>query len=163
MWTCQLPRAACLGALAAITALSVSAPAHAAGAVEVRWLAPENFTDVGRNTLDRERTLASLETLIKQLGAQLPDGQTLTLEVSDVDLAGEIMPGRLNDIRVLRDRADWPRMNLHYTLRAGATVLKAGDAQLADMGYMHGPPASGGHVFEQRMIERWFKSEFKTR
>ena len=163
MWSSPPLRTACLGTLAVVMVLSVCAPAQAAGSVEVHWLAPETFSDAGRNALDRERTLADLELLIKQLGAQLPDGQTLTLDVSDVDLAGEIMPGRLHDIRVLRDRADWPRMKLHFTLRAGATVLKAGEAQLADMGYMHGPPASGGYVFEQRMIERWFKSEFKTR
>ena len=163
MWIRSLQRTARFNTLSAVVALIASAPAQAAGTVEVRWLAPETFSDVGRNAVDRERTLASLEALIQHLGAQLPDGQTLTLKVSDVDLAGEMVPGRLNDIRVLRGRADWPRMDLHFTLRAGATVLKAGDAQLADMGYMQGPPASGGYVFEQRMIERWFKSEFKTR
>ena len=151
---------AALLALPTLLALGASAAAHAAGTVEVRWLQPERFSDVGRNAMDRERTLASLAEILKQLGTQLPDGQTLTLDVSDVDLAGEIAPGRLRDIRVLRDRADWPRMDLHFTLSAGSTLLKSGSAQLADMGYMHGPPANGGYVYEQRMIERWFKSTF---
>lgn len=146
--------------LSAWLAVGLSSTAQAAGTVEVHWLEPQHFSDAGRTALDRERNLGSLELVIKQLGARLPDGQTLTLDVSDVDLAGEIMPGRLHDIRVLRDRADWPRMTLRYTLRAGTTVLKSGDAQLADMGYMQGPTASGGYVFEQRMIERWFKSTF---
>ena len=150
-------------ALATWLALGAGAPAQAAGTVEVRWLEPQRFSDAGRTAMDRERNLGSLELVIKQLSAQLPDGQSLTLDVSDVDLAGELVPWHTHDIRVMRGRADWPRMTLRYTLRAGTTVLKAGDAQLADMGYLNGPAASSGQVFEQRMLERWFKAEFTSR
>lgn len=152
----------CRAAALALLVLGSGTGAHAAGTVEVRWLQPERFSDIGRNAVDRERALAGLEQILKQLGPRLPDGQTLVLDVSDVDLAGEIEPGRLHDIRVLRDRADWPRMSLHYTLRAGPQTLKSGDARLADMGYLHGPPAGGGYVFEQRMIDRWFQATFST-
>jgi hypothetical protein len=147
-------------ALAGLLALGLAAAAQAAGTVHVRWLEPQAYSDAGRTSMDREQNLANLEALIKPLGAHLPDGQSLTLEVTDVDLAGEIAHLRSREVRVLRGRADWPRMTLRYTLRAGTTVLKTGDAQLADMNYLNGPAASGGHVFEQRMIERWFKAEF---
>lgn len=146
---------------AAIAALPGGA--QAAGRVEVHWLQPEQFSDIGRSAADRERHLADLAESLQQLGAALPDGQTLTLEVSDVDLAGELLPGRLHDIRVLRDRADWPRLQLHYTLRAGTSVLKSGQADLADMNYFFGPRPQGSLAYEKRMIDRWFRSEFSAR
>ncbi|HLL18172.1 MAG TPA: DUF3016 domain-containing protein, partial [Rubrivivax sp.] len=112
-------------------------PVQAAGKADVSYVKPEAFRDAGRGSVEREKTMASLTRYVQQLARQLPDGQTLRLEVTDIDLAGEIHPSmRLNDLRVLRGGADWPSLNLRYTLLDGSRTLKSGEAQLADMAYM---------------------------
>ncbi len=144
--------------IAAAVAAGLS-PAQAGGGVEVNWLQPEQYSDAGRSVIDRERTLKSLAMHIQTLGRQLPDGQTLRLEVLDLDLAGEMEPWGWHELRVLRGRADWPRMTVRYTLQAGGQTLKAGEAQLADMSYLD-RVRDGELAHEKRMVDRWFKTTF---
>lgn len=152
-------------AIAATLCLPLLAqPAQAAGSVAVRYVDPAHFTDIGFGSLDRERTLRSLTEVFEQLGRQLPDGQTLSLEVLDVDLAGEVWPRIGLEYRVLRGGADWPRMTLRYTLQADGRTLKAGESRLADMTYLftlRGLTAKDSNLpYERRMVERWFGDTF---
>jgi hypothetical protein len=142
--------------------LCLQSPAHAAGTVEVRWIEPARFSDVSRNPIERERELQQLGSDIARLGQQLPDGQALLLEVTDLNLAGEMQPLRWAEVRVLRGGADWPQMELRYTLQSGGRTLKSGQARLADMNYFFGlrRDQSG---YEKRMVERWFKEEILGR
>lgn len=144
-------------------ALSVL-PAAAAGSVEVSWLQPDRYSDAGRSAVDREHTMKSLGEYLTQLGQQLPDGQTLKLEVLDVDLAGAVEARRAQEVRILRGGADWPRMTVRYTLQRGAQTLKAGVARLADMDYFfsqHGLATHGSELaYEKRMIGQWFSENF---
>ena len=150
----------------ALCAAAAGLQAHAAGSVEVQWLKPADYSDAGRSSVDRERVMRSLGKHLQTLGKQLPDGQVLRLEVTDLDLAGEVQPLGWHDLRVLRGRADWPRMSLRYTLTADGRTLKSGDARLHDMGYLFGGSLGKrqddlGH--EKRMLDQWFKTEFSTR
>jgi hypothetical protein len=94
----------------------------------------------------------------------LPDGQTLRLEVLDFDLAGTLEPFGFGDLRVLRGRADWPRMTLRYTLQSDGRTLKAGHAQLSDMNYrfdLRGYELRQGELgYEKRMVLQWFDQNF---
>lgn len=139
--------------------LSFLTPAHAAGTVEVRWVEPAGFSDVSRNAVDRDRELQSLGKYMSQLGGRLPDGQTLVIEVTDLNLAGELQPFSWRDARVLRGGADWPKMELRYTLQSGSRTIKSGQAHLADMNYFFGL-RSDDLGYEKRMVERWFRDEF---
>ena len=146
-------------------AVAVSAlPAAAAGRVEISWLQPERYSDAGPTVADRERTMKSLGDYLTQLGRRLPDGQTLKLEVLDVDLAGVLEPHGLQEMRILRGSADWPRLTLRYTLQHGTQTLKAGVARLADMDYFffqHGLGMLGTDLaYEKRMIGQWFGENF---
>ena len=133
--------------------------AQAGGSVEVQWLKPDTYTDAGRSVVDRERVMRSLGEHLQRLGKQLPDGQLLKIDVTDLNLAGAIEPFRWHELRVLRGRADWPQMSLRYTLGAAGRTLKSGDAQLQDMGYLQRTqPEDLG--YEKRMIDQWFKAEF---
>ena len=148
-----------LGLLAAAL-LSAALPSGAAGSAQVSYVQPEKFTDVGHGSFDRERTLQSLTQYFHTLGKRLPDGQTLRVEVLDVDLAGEIWPRSPHEVRVLRGRADWPHMTLRYTLLEGDRTVKAGESKLADMAYLfdsHRLSQYGDLPFEKRMLDRWFK------
>ena len=140
-------------------ALIVWTPAHGAGTVEVRWVDPAQFSDVSRDPIARERELHSLGRYMSQLGRRLPDGQTLLIEVTDLNLAGELRPFGWRDARVLRGGADWPQMELRYTLQSGGRTLKIGQTRLADMNYFFSL-RSDDLGYEKRMVERWFKDEF---
>jgi Protein of unknown function (DUF3016) len=149
--------------LAAVLA-AAAAPAAAAGLVEVRFVQPEKFADIGRGAYDRERHLEILARHFKALGEQLPDGQTLTIDVLDVDLAGELKPmRRFGDIRVLNGGVDWPRMSLRWSLAADGRVLGAGEEQLADVGYLGvSSRLEQGQMmaYDVRMVQDWFRQRF---
>ncbi len=159
-----------LGATLALlaTCAAVALPVRA-GEVEVRFVDPDKFADVGRSNRERERTMSALADYLKSLGRELPAEQTLRIEVKDIDLAGNIEPfgwHRFDEMRVLRGRADWPHMHLSYTLQAEGRTLKAGEAQLADLSYMYslrGRDRSVDElVYEKRMVRRWFDETFNT-
>lgn len=146
--------------LALIAALAAAAAASA-GTVEVKFIDPDKFTDARDDAHRREDVLKTLEERLKQLGAKkLPASQTLQVEVLDVDLAGDAFPRvALRDTRVLRGRADWPRMHLRYTLREGDKVIKSGEDRIADMNYLMGSLRASQDSplpYEKRMLDNWF-------
>lgn len=150
--------------LALAAAALLALPAHAAGQVEVKYVEPEKFMDIGFGSFERERNQASLDQAFQRLAAQLPTGQTLKIEVLDVDLAGEVHPGSVRDVRVLRGGVDWPRIQLRYSLQAGDATIKTGEQRLSDVNYMFGGraigPRDGALPYEQRLIDRWFSDTF---
>lgn len=148
--------------LLALSLAAAGMPAQATGSAEVRYVEPEKFTDAGFGSVDRERTLQSLTEYFDSLGKRLPDGQTLRVEVLDVDLAGEVWPRGPHEVRVLRGRADWPHITLRYSVLEGDRTVKAGEVRLADMAYLVSTQRLsqyGDLPYEKRMLERWFKEE----
>lgn len=142
-------------ALAAVMAGS----AHAAGVVEVAFVEPERFTDIGRSAADRGRVQATLDSHMQRWASRLADGQTLRIEVLDVDLAGEVRhTGSARELRVLTGRADVPRMTLRYTLKEGDRVLRQGESRLVELGYLEQPQPRGSSALphETRLLDDWF-------
>jgi hypothetical protein len=151
----------------AIAALLFTAvAAQAAGTVKVAFVEAERFTDAGRSPSDRAANLRVLEQHLGALGQRhLADGQSLTLEITDVDLAGSLKPWRhsAEEIRVVRGMADWPRITLRYTLETPGQTVSRGEAQIADMNYTgHIATYSSGDPlrYEKQMLDAWFKSTF---
>jgi hypothetical protein len=144
-----------------MTALA-AATAATAGTVEVRFVEPEKFADARDGAHSREDVLKSLEGRLKQLAEKkLPASQVLQVEVLDVDLAGDAFPRvSLRETRVLRGRADWPRMHLRYTLRDGDKVIRSGEDHIADMNYLMTSLRSSQDTpfpYEKRMLDTWFQ------
>ncbi len=152
-------------ALLSATVLVVLArPAFAAGSAEVRFVEPERYSDAGRSALDRQRTLASLAAHLQSLAQRLPDGQSLKIDLLDVDLAGEEVPRRGHDVRVLRGAADSPHIHLRWTLQHSGGALRSGQERLVDLGYLSGirPAAADGDLpYEKRMLTQWFRAQFE--
>jgi hypothetical protein len=145
-------------ALAGLFLLSAGA---ASAAVNVTYNQPDKFADLPFSKWDREDVLKQLTDHFVKLGKALPQGEDLNVEVLDVDLAGREYPARASarDIRVMRGGADWPRIDLRYTLVANGKVLKSGEAKLRDMDYLHHISRySDGDAlrFEKQMIDEWF-------
>ncbi len=136
-----------------------------AGTVEVSFVQPERYTDAGHG-FDAEATRKTLDQHLQTLGlAGLPAQQRLKIEILDIDLAGETQP-MLNlgsELRVIKGRADWPRIHLRYTLSEGAQTLSSGDESISDMAYlMHSRvnDRSESLPYERRLLSDWFRSHF---
>lgn len=144
--------------LAAVAALLATSAAFAQ--VSVSYVKPEDFTDVPRLGIDRERTLQQFTDYFKSLEKKLPAGQSLKIEVLDIDLAGRLYPRRAADeIRVMKGGADWPHMHLKYTLEQDGQVLRSGDEQLSDMNYQSRLGAQFDNDplrYEKQMLDDWF-------
>ena len=155
----RLMRKTVLAALLSLTA------AVAWAQVQVTYIKPEEFSDMPFNIRDREEVLAQLTDHFKQLAKQLPAGQTLKVEVLDVDLAGRLYPRHSSpdEIRVMRGGADWPTMHLRYTLERDGKVVRSADEHLSNMAYQdrvnrysNGDPLR----YEKQMVDDWFQKEF---
>jgi hypothetical protein len=149
--------------LAALVALVSTAPAQAAGVVQVRFVEPQNFTDVRDGSYLLDQNLRSLERVVIDAAApHVADGQTLTVDITDVDLAGYIHPGAMpRAVRLLRGGADWPRITLRWRLDGAAP--RSGQAVVQDMAYLEriSPPLTGTTLtYEKRMLRDYFRSQF---
>jgi len=145
----------------ALAGLLALAAGGASAAVTVTYIKPENFHDLPFATWEREELLQQISDHFVKLGKWLPPGQDLRIEVTDFDPAGRLYPNTRGgkELRVLSGTADWPRMELHYTIEQNGQVLKSGDAKLADMNYQQ----TFNHYFdseplryEKEMIDNWF-------
>lgn len=153
--------------LAVCVSLAIfSAPAAwAAATVKVSFPDPPRFTDAGNTPRDVANTTRDLAAHLSALGQKLlADGDVLTVEILDIDLAGRIESGRRGQVRIVNGRADWPSIALRYTL-AGASPL-AGEERIDDMDYQRGAGTLSSAEplrYEQRMLDEWFKARLIDR
>ena len=140
--------------------------AQAAGTVTVSFVEPEKFADARDARLDSSDNLRVLAGHIESAASRyMADGQKLSVEVLDVDLAGEVRPSRRfhQDVRVLKGGADWPRVTLRYTLESPGQPVRRVEQTISDMAYLQ---RSNGLAYrdalshEKRMLDEWFKGQF---
>lgn len=146
-------------------AILLAAANAIAGSASVSFVHPEKYADLPFSRWERDRVLEDLSAHFSRLAAKLPSAQTLKVEVTDIDLAGEMRMRRGGDVRVLNGMADWPRITLRYTLTEGSQVVKQGEAKLTDMAYLNEANRySSGETlrYEKKMLDDWFKTEVAT-
>jgi hypothetical protein len=116
-----------------LTAVCIgSSGAALAGGVTVRYVHPEQFSDMPVPVSDRERALGEISAHFSKLGQALPPSQELAVEVLDVDLAGHTVPnGHGEEVRVL-NKHDLAHMHLRYTLSEQGKVIRSGDMNISD-------------------------------
>jgi hypothetical protein len=146
----------------ALAGMFALAAGSAGAATTVTYVQPDKFSDVPFVTWDREETLKELTEHFTKLGDSLPPGQDLRIEVTDIDLAGRLIPNARagRDLRVLSGRADWPRIELRYAVEQNGQVLKSGEARLTDMSYLDHTTRyfdSEALRYEKQMIDDWFE------
>ena len=151
--------------LAILTGFSAMAPLVANAAVTVTFTKADQYVDVPFSPSDRDATLKTLKEHFEKLGGKLPSGQDLKIEVLDVDLAGRAEPSSMssaNELRVLRGGADWPMIQLRYSVEAAGKPLKQGEARISDLNYlnhMNRYPSGESLRYEKAMLDDWFKKE----
>ncbi|WP_077035453.1 DUF3016 domain-containing protein [Pelomonas sp. KK5] len=151
----------------AMIALALSlAGGWASATVEVRFVNPEQFSDIkDANFRRQDDYLEGLQQHFQKMGEKMLPGKDLKIEITDVDLAGRIEPRRhgIDMIRILRDMADSPMIQLRYVVSQNGTELKRGEARLWDGAYLTGINrySDGDPLrYDKRMIDKWFLSEF---
>jgi hypothetical protein len=149
-----------------LAACLVAGPQAAmAGTVEVSFVNQQSYTDAGTSSWDEDANLQVLARHLQSLAQRyLPADQVLRIEVLDVDLAGTARPSRQGgDLRVVRGKADFPRLHLKYTIEGGGKAQRTGDEWLSDLTYTGGLSSSYRDqplYYEKRMIDAWFKARF---
>ncbi len=156
-------RSLAVGLGLALVALS----AQAVGTVQVSFVQPEQFADAGDARRDVQGNLGVLARHLESLAARLGAGQKLSIEVIDVDLAGELRPWRhaQQDLRVLRGAADIPRIRLRYSLEEAGRASRSGEHVVVDAGYLqrfNRYPSGEALRYEKRMLDDWFSEQFAS-
>jgi hypothetical protein len=153
-------------ALLMATVVAVLLPTVAHAAVRVTFVAPERYRDSDfRSASQRAGILGELKGHIERLGDRyLKRGQTLTIEVLDIDLAGRYEPWRpnLSHARIMRDTTP-PMMKLRYTLQQNGRVVRRGSETVTDMNYLmwnSGRFSSERLTYEKEMLTDWFQARF---
>ncbi|HEX4327229.1 MAG TPA: DUF3016 domain-containing protein [Burkholderiales bacterium] len=137
--------------------------------VQVEYVHPENFADVGDGFRggDAARS-AYLEALNRHLQARaarvLGNGQSLKVSITEVDMAGEFEPWRIAgaDVRIVRNI--YPaRIDLSFRLAdAGGAVVKEGERRLRDTGFTDDVTRYSDDPlrYEKALIDAWVEREF---
>ncbi len=136
------------------------------GDVTVIWQEPDNYRDVktgsGVQSRYQNHVFATLgKHLQKAIEPLLAEGETMTIRVTDLDLAGDVRPSfgaTPNDIRIVKSVYP-PRMEFTYEVKAADGSVKAsGQEKLADLGF-DSRSATRYHNdalrFEMRMLDDW--------
>ena len=152
-----------VGILTAIALLAMPAEA----AVTVAFVDPGHFTDADDSTGNSTRTLLEIKRHLERLGARyLQPKDSLKIEVLNVDLAGrrQTLRSMTSDVRFVNGDADWPRIELRYTLGAESGVPKPVQETIVDMAYLRRvfepEYVSDPLQYEKRMLDNWFRARF---
>ncbi|MCA6216503.1 DUF3016 domain-containing protein [Ideonella sp. B7] len=143
---------------------ALATQAALAGSVTVHFLPAEKYSDVHVDGDPAVQLFKPLTQSLEQLAQRLPADQTLSIDVSDIDLAGDWRPvGPQGQWMRVLSSATWPRLTLRYRLSdASGQVLRSGETTLKDMDYQSPPDLfsnSDPLRYEKRLLRDWFERE----
>ncbi|MGX9460437.1 DUF3016 domain-containing protein [Shewanella sp. A14] len=141
-------------------------PVTEVGVVKIEWQSPKNFRDIKNSNEIQSRFEKRLfETLTKNINKKaekiLKPGQTLQMQVTNLDLAGDMRPtfGAMpNDLRIVKDLYP-PKATFSYSVNQGDKVIIAGDEKLTDMNFMYNSRRFNDKPFqyETSMFDDWLQ------
>lgn len=138
--------------------------------ITVTFKNPDNFTDA-RESFAGSTSQYYLDVLSKHLkevaARRLPAGQKLTVTFTDIDLAGDFIPGGRagqEDIRFIKS-VYIPHMALTFQLTdANGAVIKEGERRLTDLNFQLNMDLVGRNeplYYDKPLLDRWVEREFK--
>jgi len=135
---------------------------------EVKWTNPDDYRDIRPGESHRkhfkERTFNTLEKHFAKLAEKLPEGQTLKIDVSNVDLAGDVNFGGARRYRLIKE-IYFPKMHFSYqVVDMNDVEISSGKADLKDMNFMSNSGLRYRNKslgYEMKMLDDWFKDTFK--
>lgn len=155
--------------LAAAAAVSAATPQTSSRA-EVTFSDPDKFTDASEgprgSDIRRDVVLDEIKSYIQDRANRfVPEGQKLSVTITDIDLAGEVEPWRTRsqDVRIVKE-IYMPRIDLNFKLTdSSGAVIKEGQRHLSDMNFMQklNPiDRNDPRVHEKALIDDWLRREF---
>jgi hypothetical protein len=147
---------------AAVLGLLTTAATAWAGTATVTYAPLDKMTDVPRFAVDREGMQTHFREHLAKLAEKLPAGQELKVDFTDIDLAGDQFPRvAVQDVRVMKGRADWPRLDFHWSIEQDGQSIAGGDAKLADPNYLMGSNRYDNEIYgyEKQMLDEWFRKD----
>ncbi len=135
--------------------------------ITVEFQDPDNFRDV-RDSLGGstdQNALAALRTWLQENApASLPAGQKLRVTFTDIDLAGDYLPGMTVDrVRIIRG-IYIPRMELAFAVTdAAGQVVKQGTRTLTNLDFQTTGRRIGSdqsYFYDKMLLEDWLRKEF---
>jgi len=134
---------------------------------EVKWTNPNDYRDIRSGEEHRkhfrERTFNVLEKHFVKLAEKLPEGQVLKIDVSNVDLAGDVNFGGIKQFRIIKE-IYFPKINFSYQIvDMKDAEISAGQADLKDMNFMSNIGLKYRNKslgYEMKMLDDWFKDTF---
>ena len=153
---------------ATILALIITQNQAFAASSEVTWTNPDKYRDIRPGNESRkhyrERIFKDFEKHFAKLADRLPEQQTLKLDVTNVDLAGDTLAGGIDRLRIVKEIYS-PRMKFSYELvDTNGKVIKSEDVAIKDMSFMTGSNLKYRQKslgYEKKMIDDWFFETFK--
>jgi len=142
-----------------------------ASRVDVVFDHPEKFTDVKDSSLPTDRgrdaILGSIRAfLVRQAAPLVPDGDTLTITFTNIDLAGEYEPwhgAQWDEIRIVKDIYP-PAFKFTYQVTDGSgRVVKQGAEDIRDMSFMMRTviDTSDPLRYEKDILADWARSNLR--
>jgi len=143
------------------------------GAVVVSWTDPSEFTELrfsgNRWEANRGNWVFELaQALRKSVEKQLPEGERIEVEITDIDRAGRYEPmlgPRMDSVRIMRN-IDSPSMRLSFRrYDASGQLVDEGERKLRDMMYLNNVNMLSNTDplrYEKRMIDDWARREFRV-
>ncbi|MCQ8889431.1 DUF3016 domain-containing protein [Pseudoalteromonas carrageenovora] len=147
-----------------VMAMCIALPAFThAGESVVKWQDFKDYRDVRASNQAKssyhKQIATQFEKHLSKLAEQLPKEYKLSVEITDIDLAGDVRYGGMDEIRVVKP-IYFPRLKLNYSLtdKEGSVISEANDVELKDMGFMDKIKMGRDESFyyEKRLITEWF-------
>jgi hypothetical protein len=164
------------GLIISAVTLGLSSHVLAKAEVEIEWDKPEKYRDVRPTNESRKRfreaTFERINKYMNELASALPDNEKLLMKVSDLDLAGKVLPASFaglglsgSDVRIVKN-IDIPRINFSYQLLSqSGDVLQQAEVKLKDMSFLDRSNFFFRNEtlrYEKEMLKRWFNQEFDS-
>ena len=151
----------------AVSGLLALGAGTASAEVVVNYVQAERFSDLPQFQYERERVLTELTKHFNKLGADLPAGETLRVDIDDIDLAGRTAPTNgTREERIFNFAVDWPHIDLEFEVEKDGKIVRSGKVSLRDMAYgtrtqryFDGDPLR----FEKPMLNEWFHTTVAPR
>ena len=139
--------------------------------VNLTYEDPESFTDFEfshtRETIDTDYfTKKIIRYLDRALEKKFPEGTVLSINFSNIDLAGRFEPWQdvpLDDVRIFKFNYP-PAAEFTYRLEdSNGIVLAEGEASIRKLGFQDGGSRRSSSIdlyyYERRMLESWINRE----
>lgn len=150
----------------AMLAMCVAVPVFAhAGEAVVKWQDFNDYTDVRPSNEPKgsfhKNVAHNFEKHFNKLAEKLPEGYKFNIEVTDLDLAGDVRFG-MNEFRIVKP-IYFPRIEFNYSVTDadGKVVSEANEVKLKDMGFMDRIKMGRdeAYYYDKRLVTEWFDDE----